>query len=267
MRAVAPHPARHSQPQDDGAATGSGVVWVVSAAVPQHVSLASGAQQVLSLSVEQQAAPSVVGFSVDVVDIGASLFVGVAPLKTRDSRKGRTMHAQLFQDHAVDLRRFLAKRLNDPRDADDLLQEVFLRAIRRPPAGDGRAWLFAVARNVLIDHYRRPRREHPSAEIPESPDGGPERPNPAAARAARCAAGLLHRLPDEQAEALRRVDMGASTQRLAAQELGVSVSGMKSRVQRGRAALRGMLQACCPTRTDARGGVVDMRPCERACGC
>ncbi|GAB3219173.1 sigma-70 family RNA polymerase sigma factor [Glycomyces halotolerans] len=177
------------------------------------------------------------------------------------------MHTQLFEDNAADLHRFLSRRLNDPRDADDLLQEVFLRAVRKPPAGDGRAWLFAVARNVLTDHYRRPRRESPSAEIPETPAEGPERRNPVTARAARCAAGLLESLPGDQAEALRRVDMGASTQRLAAQDLGISVSGMKSRVQRGRAALRRLLQACCPTRTDARGGVLSMQPCERVCDC
>ena len=49
------------------------------------------------------------------------------------------MAEQLFRDHAADLHRFLVRRVNDPRDADDLLQEVFLRAVRTPPAQAGPA--------------------------------------------------------------------------------------------------------------------------------
>lgn len=177
------------------------------------------------------------------------------------------MPAQLFRENAADLHRFLSHRLNDPRDADDLLQEVFLRAVRTPPDRAGRAWLFTVARNVLTDHYRRPRRESPAIAFPDTPAQGPDLPNPDAARAARCAAGLLDRLPADQADALRRVDMAATTQRRAAEELGLSVSGMKSRIQRGRSALLKLLQACCPTRTDVRGGVLTMGTCRNACEC
>ncbi|WP_344831622.1 sigma factor [Actinocorallia longicatena] len=177
------------------------------------------------------------------------------------------MAEQLFRDHATDLRAFFLRRVNDPRDADDLLQEVFLRAVRTPPAGANPAWLFTVARNVLTDHYRRPARETPSAALPEVPAADGEPDGLDAARAARCAVTLLGELPAAQAEALRRVDMHAAEQAHAARAAGVSVPGMKSRVQRGRASLFRLVNACCPIRTDRRGAIMEMGPCAGTRGC
>ncbi|WP_157964048.1 sigma-70 family RNA polymerase sigma factor [Actinocorallia populi] len=178
----------------------------------------------------------------------------------------------LWRAHAADLRRFLARRTACPQDAEDLLQEVFLRAVRTPPAEAGAAWLFTVARSVLADHYRRTSRRRettvadlPEAQSPQAPSSGGT--SPEVERAARCTAGMLERLPEGQREALRTVDMGGLAQNTAAQHSGMSVSGMKSRVQRGRAALRALVEACCPTLRDAGGRVVGMGPCNGPCGC
>lgn len=180
-----------------------------------------------------------------------------------------TVTEQLWRDHADDVRSFLQRRVATPQDADDLLQEVFLRAVRTPPAKPGPAWLYTVARTVLTDHHRRAvhHREAPVAAIAEvAAEDAPE-PNPDAVRAARCAAGMLPRLPAEQAEALRLVDMSAVKQHQAAQAVGVSLSGMKSRVQRGRSALRALVDVCCKIRRDVRGAVMDMDACSSPCGC
>jgi RNA polymerase sigma-70 factor (ECF subfamily) len=56
------------------------------------------------------------------------------------------------------------------------------------------------------------------------------------------------------------------TQAEAARRLGLSVSGMKSRVQRARARLRAVVDACCRVELDRRGGVVAYEPRGRACG-
>jgi len=55
------------------------------------------------------------------------------------------------------------------------------------------------------------------------------------------------------------------TVREAAEMVGVSVSGMKSRVQRGRAQLRQMFDECCEIALDARGKVIDYTPRPRSC--
>jgi RNA polymerase sigma-70 factor (ECF subfamily) len=66
---------------------------------------------------------------------------------------------------------------------------------------------------------------------------------------------MVDRLPAEQAEAIRMVDLAGMSQVQAAEKVHVSHSGMKSRVQRGRARLRELLTACCNVEQDVRGRV------------
>jgi RNA polymerase sigma-70 factor (ECF subfamily) len=66
--------------------------------------------------------------------------------------------------------------------AGDLTQEVFLRATRSPvPAvGDGRAWIFRVARNLALDYHRH-RRRHPHAALPATDPSRPPQQDASAA--------------------------------------------------------------------------------------
>ena len=70
--------------------------------------------------------------------------------------------------------------------------------------------------------------------------------------------------PSPYREAITLTELEGRTQREAAEMLGISLSGMKSRVQRGRAKLRAMLEACCEIAVDARGKVIACEP--RAAG-
>ena len=67
---------------------------------------------------------------------------------------------------------------------------------------------------------------------------------------------VVDRLPEPYREALRLTDLGALAQAEAAARLGISASGMRTRVQRGRVRLRALFDACCRFEVDARGGVV-----------
>jgi RNA polymerase sigma-70 factor (ECF subfamily) len=68
---------------------------------------------------------------------------------------------------------------------------------------------------------------------------------------------MIERLPEEYRQAVVLVDLEGLTQREAAAQLGLSLSGMKSRVQRGRRQLKEMLEACCMIELDRRRGVTD----------
>ncbi len=81
--------------------------------------------------------------------------------------------------------------------------------------------------------------------------------------------GLVNQLPERYAEAIEMVELGDMSQKAAAERLGISVSGMKSRVQRGRQKLRDLLLDCCAVELDRRGGMLELVPRDGCddCGC
>jgi RNA polymerase sigma factor (sigma-70 family) len=62
----------------------------------------------------------------------------------------------LFERHRSELRRFLEALCQDPHDAEDLLQELWIKVATSPagPVGNGRAYLFRMANNLAIDQFR-----------------------------------------------------------------------------------------------------------------
>jgi RNA polymerase sigma-70 factor (ECF subfamily) len=187
--------------------------------------------------------------------------------------------AQVWRELRGPLLRFITRRVPDHATAEDLLQEVILRLhrhageLRSAPAVSG--WLHEIARNAIIDHYRRAavQRERPAgmgADLDAFPPlAAREETSPVELRAelAACLHPLLDRLPAIYREAVSLTDLDGLTQADAAARLGISTSGMKSRVQRGRAQLKDLLQRCCEIELDRRGAIIDYRPTEPPCGC
>jgi RNA polymerase sigma-70 factor (ECF subfamily) len=174
--------------------------------------------------------------------------------------------AALWAEFAPPLRGFLARRVPPGVDADDLVQEVFLRVIRH--AGTLRstdrpeAWLFQIARNALRDSLRARLRRDGRNDAVESDDDLAAAPDAAAERAAEaelapCLTSMVNRLPEPYRTAITLTTVNGISQADAARQLGISNSGMKSRVQRGRDRLRDMLVQCCSIAVDVRGGVSD----------
>ena len=167
---------------------------------------------------------------------------------------------------AARLRAFVRRRVADPYAAEDVAQEVLLRvhrhggALRDPAALEG--WAFRVARNAVADHHRARRPETPTADAavldrPE-PAPAPESDDDAdaLARLARCLPALVRRLPPADRQALELCDLGGLTQAQAAARLGLTLPGMKARVQRARRRLRDLVLSCCDVALDARNRVV-----------
>lgn len=171
---------------------------------------------------------------------------------------------QAFHDR---LRAFVSLRVTPRADADDIVQKVFLRLHRSLPslrkADRVGAWLYQAARNAIVDHYRAParRREVPSGDTRDmegvggivAPDGDPgasER-----AEAVGCMRPMIERLPESYRRAIDLVELQGMSQGAAAQAEGLSLSGMKTRVQRARRRLKAALLECCRFLFDVRGGV------------
>lgn len=182
--------------------------------------------------------------------------------------------AMLWEQFGPPLRRFLARRVPPGVEADDLVQEVFLRVIRGVAAVRAtdrpEAWLFQIARNALRDslrvRLRRDGRTDPlDGDLPADVD--PTADRAAEAELAPCLTAMIDRLAEPYRTAITLTSLQGVSQADAARRLGVSASGMKSRVQRGRVQLREMLVTCCSIAVDVRGGVADFHTrAPGACG-
>jgi RNA polymerase sigma-70 factor (ECF subfamily) len=178
----------------------------------------------------------------------------------------------LWQDVASRLRPFVARRIA-PAEIDDVMQDVFIRMQRGLSAlrDEERftSWLFQIARSSVADHMRV-RARHPLPAEPHEddlPDEPAEDDREAARTLSACVSVFVARLPSPYREAVTLVELEGLTAREAAEMVGISVSGMKSRVQRGRAQLRQMFDECCEIALDARGKVTDFTPRPRPCSC
>lgn len=171
------------------------------------------------------------------------------------------------------LRGFIAKRVAHPAEVEDILQDVFLRIHQRIDGlKDPRRllpWVYRIARHAIVDHYRRPahRREVQVGSASDMETTGQSTVLPSIDRAADssrlrmeladCLRPMLNRLSEDYRQAIVLVELDGLTQQAAAVRLGLSLSGVKSRVQRGRKQLKQMLDDCCLIQLDRRGGVVD----------
>ena len=161
------------------------------------------------------------------------------------------------------LRPFIARRVRSPADVDDVVQEVFLRMQRGVSALRDEErfgpWVYRIARSAVADHHRAAAR-HPVAdgEAPEEAAPPPDAEDDGAAERelATYVAVFVAMVPSPYREALTLTELEGLTQKEAAAMLGISLSGMKSRVRRGRLLLRQALDACCRIAVDARGRVV-----------
>jgi RNA polymerase sigma-70 factor (ECF subfamily) len=163
------------------------------------------------------------------------------------------------------VRPFVAKRVRAPADVDDVVQDVFVRILRGLPSlrDDQRfgPWVYQVARSAVVDHVRVSKRHPLATGAPPEPEQDPVDDTPTVEQeVARYAALLVSMLPSPYREALTLTELEGLTQREAARMLGISLSGMKSRVQRGREKLRAALEDCCHITLDARRHVIDCEP-------
>ena len=169
------------------------------------------------------------------------------------------------------LRAFVAKRVADGAAVDDILQEVFLRMHEKiDRVKDPRrivSWMYQVTRHAIVDYYRAPqrRREVPvglAADVEagaSAPAEPPESAGELRTQLAGCLRPMVERLSKEYREAVTLVELEGLTQIAAAKRLGLSVSSMKSRVQRGRRQLKQMLHDCCLIELDRRRGIAGYR--------
>ena len=157
--------------------------------------------------------------------------------------------------HEPELRGWLRGRLGNAHDAEDMLQDLFLKAMRQDKKfceiANARAWLFEVARNALADRLRLKKEQ---IELPDDLAAEHEE-TPAVESLAACLPRALSELSGEDREAITRCDLEGMSQEDYAKLKGLTLPGAKSRVQRARRRLREHLSGACQVKFDAAGKV------------
>ena len=184
------------------------------------------------------------------------------------STSTEALWAQLHQD----LRQRLLRRVSQPDLVDDALQDTFLKVHDRIDELEGvdrvDRWVYRVAHNALMDRLRRERvraglpLESAELDLREQPQQGEDNYNQDVELWLRA---FIELLPDTYREAVRLHEVEGLTQREVSDALGLSLSGAKSRIQRGRAELKRLLLDCCHIELDRRGNVVHVEARQRCC--
>jgi len=171
------------------------------------------------------------------------------------------------------LHAYVASRLRGAPETDDVVQRIMERAIEKSAdteIDNAPAWLFGIARNAIADHYRAQARALAvQADLveQEAPLGDSDQER---AAVLACMEPLLQTLPAESAQLLAWADMQERSMQAIADQLGITLTAAKSRVQRARKEFVKATRQCCAIAVDARGRVTALTPkrhapCAAAC--
>lgn len=167
-----------------------------------------------------------------------------------------------------ELKAFIQRKTRNSADTDDILQDAFIRIIRNwdkvNESKNVRLYVYGIVRNAMYDHFKQQKpMVYPIEGIELLTEQEDENLNRTVAES--CIKPFLHKLPAHYREALLITEFQDISQKELAAQLGISYSGAKSRVQRGKEKLKEMLLACCPYQSDVYGNITSVEQSD--CGC
>ena len=169
---------------------------------------------------------------------------------------------KVWMEYHAKLLTFILNRVHDRPTAEDILQNIFLKihaqieSLREETKLE--SWLYQLSRNTIIDYYRS--RKQTLALPPGLAQEDSEPNEQAMQELEACLRPMIEQLPEHYREALILSELDGKTQHDVSIQQNISLSGAKSRIQRGRALLKGMLYQCCQFEFDQQGNIIDFNP-------
>lgn len=175
----------------------------------------------------------------------------------------------IWKDYHHKLYSFVNKRVSDPAIAEDLLQDILIKVSAKIETLENtkklQGWIYQIARNTIIDYYRS-NKNLESELIGDLIAPETDQINQARQEVSLCLTSLIRHLPDKYRETMTLSEIEGITQKEIAIRQGISLSGAKSRVQRGRKLLKELLVACCVFELDQQQRMIDYHP-KGDCSC
>jgi RNA polymerase sigma-70 factor, ECF subfamily len=173
---------------------------------------------------------------------------------------------QIWHDYHTSLLSFIRRRVDVADLAEDILQDVFIKAHSRldtlVQADRVQSWIYQIARNTIIDYYRARKSTEPLPDdVEERLDHGDHEWQ----ELGKCVAPMIGMLPSGYRDALMLSEINGLPLKEVAKRLNLSLPGAKSRVQRGREKLKKVFLDCCHFEFDCRGKPINWAP-KKDCG-
>lgn len=156
---------------------------------------------------------------------------------------------EVWNEFSGQIRSYLLNKVKQTDDADDLLQEIFIKIHKNLDGLQDEKklapWIYRIVRNSLTDYYRRANLDtselHEETTASETADN---RDDIYSACVSGCLKVFIERLPEKYREPLVESELMGKKQKDIAKEMNLSYSGLKSRVQRGREMIKDMFVDC-----------------------
>jgi RNA polymerase sigma-70 factor (ECF subfamily) len=167
-------------------------------------------------------------------------------LLVRVAERDRVAFELLYQRYVRSIFGLALRRLRDRQRAEDAVQETFTAVWRsaasyRPERGPAAPWLYAIARNAIVDRMRA--RHEPPAEVPDLPSS---EPGPSDEAESSFVAWRVHRaleeLPDKEREVVELAYWSGLSQSEVAEFLHIPLGTVKTRTRSALSRLAGVLE-------------------------
>ncbi|MBP6510411.1 MAG: sigma-70 family RNA polymerase sigma factor [Candidatus Kapabacteria bacterium] len=174
-----------------------------------------------------------------------------------------------WQEYRTRLVRFVRSKVHNDVIAEDIVHDALVKAwTKRSTLRDESMllpWLFQITMNAVRDHHRV--RHH---DVLSDIDPVDQPTSEDLHHIAVCLTSMIATLEEPYRSAVHRSEIDGVPMRVIADELNISLSGVKSRVQRGKAKLKEQVMACCQFEVNRRGQITngDEHHCTNPdCGC
>lgn len=178
-----------------------------------------------------------------------------------------------IQFHNI-LSRYIAARVNNKDDVADILQEIFIKIVSKIDSlSDNEklnSWIFTIARNTIIDYYRKNNKNGSAAiteKIMDEVQGEVDLDTTKGLD--KCLKNFIKKLPEGYREIIIDSELKGTRQKDLAEKYNLAYPTVRSRVQRGRSKLKEMLLDCCKIESDSRGNIITasrINSCDDVCG-
>jgi len=182
--------------------------------------------------------------------------------QTVNGNKSMTIEIiNIWNDFYNELRAYVAKTIRNQADADDVMQEVFVKITlnieKINQAKNLRQYLYGIVRNAINDYFNNQQYKNSDIEIPDLLwEEGADSLNTIIADKLK---PFINQLPEKYKETLLMTEFQNVSQKELADRLNISYSGAKSRAQRGKEKLKKELLDCCTFQSDVYGNIIDVK--------